>query len=242
MLELVILIYNVGMEHEVGKMTAEEVQIIERLRPQWKDVAQGLTGNLEYSDETFTEIIQRYRTGDGRSYHNLFHIDRMLGFVNQFGHLAKNKHILKVAIFGHDIVYIPGSQTNEQESADVFGLILQKLSVKEEDIVGIKRLIMITQKHTTTDDDIDGKLMIDSDYEILASPDEIYDQYATNIWKEYVGSGKVSEVEFKQGRKSLINGWLESIRKDRLFLTPGIRKNLQAQARKNLERELIHFK
>ncbi len=230
------------MTGEVEKMTTEEVQVIERLRPQWTRIVQELGGDLEHADETFTEIIQRYRTGDGRAYHNLFHIDRMLGFINQFDHLAKNKHMLKAAIFGHDIVYVPASPINEQESADVFGLILKKLSVRKEDIEETKRLIMITKEHKTTDDDIDGKLIIDSDYEILASPDETYDRYAANIWKENVGSEKVSEEAFRKGRARFINGWLDSIREDRLFLIPEIREKLQPQANRNLERELLRLK
>ena len=230
------------MTGEVEKMTTEEVQVIERLRPQWTRIVQELGGDLEHADETFTEIIQRYRTGDGRAYHNLFHIDRMLGFINQFDHLAKNKHMLKAAIFGHDIVYVPASPINEQESADVFGLILKKLSVRKEDIEETKRLIMITKEHKTTDDDIDGKLIIDSDYEILASPDETYDRYAANIWKENVGSEKVSEEAFRKERARFINGWLDSIREDRLFLIPEIREKLQPQANRNLERELLRLK
>lgn len=229
------------MAHEVEKMTVEEIQVVERLRPKWIETVQGIGGNLEHADEEFAEIVQRYRTGDGRSYHNLFHIDRVLGFINKFDHLSKNKHTLKAAIFGHDIVYVPGSLTNEQESAEVFDLILQRLSIKKEDVSEIKRLILITQEHKTTDEDIDGKLIIDGDYEILASEEDVYNRYSANIWRENVGSGKVSEEAFKRGRTRLVNGWLESIKENRLFLIPEIRERLQPQAKNNLERELLRL-
>lgn len=229
------------MAHEVEKMSAQEPEVVERLRPQWIEVVQGIGGNLEHADEAFAEIVQRYRTGDGRSYHNLFHIDRMLGFINKFDHLSKNKHTLKASVFGHDIVCVPGSQTNEQESADVFGLMLQRLSAKKEDVSETKRLIMITQEHKTTDEDTDGKLIIDGDFEILASEDEVYDNYAANIWREYVGTGKVSEEAFKEGRTRFIKGWLESIKENRLFLIPEIREKLQPQAKNNLEREFLRL-
>lgn len=233
--------YNMGMTNEVEKMTVEEIQVVERLRPQWIGVVEGIGGNLEHADEAFAEIVRRYRTGDGRSYHNLFHIDRMLGFINKYNHLSKNKHTLKAAIFGHDIVYVPGSQTNEQESADVFDLILQRLSIKKEDVSEIKRLIMITQEHKTTDDDADGKLIIDGDYEILASEEDVYNRYSANIWRENVGSGKVSEEAFKKRRAQFVNGWLQSIKENRLFLIPEIREKLQPQAKNNLERELLRL-
>mgnify|MGYP001571053728 CR=1 FL=1 len=227
------------MADEVEKITTEETQVIERLRPQWTQIVRGLGGNLEYANEAFTEIVTKYRMGDGRAHHNLFHIDRMLSFVNQFDHLAQNKHSLKAAIFGHDIVYVPGSGTNEQESANVFGLILQKILVKEDDVAGIKRLIMVTQEHKATDADIDGQLIIDGDFEILSSANETYDNYTANIWRENVGSGKVSEEAFKKGRRHFVNSWLELIRENRLFLIPEIREKLQPQAKKNLERELL---
>jgi predicted metal-dependent HD superfamily phosphohydrolase len=103
-----------GMANEVEKMSVEELEVVERLRPQWIEVVQGIGGDLDNADETFGEIVRRYRTGDGRSYHNLFHIDRMLGFISKFDHLSKNKYTWKAGIFGHDLVYVPGSQTNDQ--------------------------------------------------------------------------------------------------------------------------------
>lgn len=220
---------------QVG-MTPKEVQAVEQLWPHWQYIAAGLVNPSHdtEADVVFGEIIQRYRTGDGRSYHNIVHISRMLAFVDKFRHLSKNDLLLKAAIFGHDIVYVPGSQTNEEDSAEVFGRMMNRMDVRGWKIDETERLIRVTKKHKTDEDDTNGKIMIDADFSIFAASEADYDEYARGVWQEYVGSGRIPEASFRQGRKKLIEGWLSQ---ERIFLTPEISAQLEPQARSNLQRE-----
>ncbi len=228
------------MAREQGTMTPKEVQVVERLRPQWKDITDRLVSwdHDTEAEAMFEEIVQRYRTGDGRSYHNLFHIDRMLTFVDKFKYPSTNIAALKAAIFGHDIVYVPGSQTNEEESAEVFGDMMGRMGVFEFETDEIKRLILITKDHKVPSWDSDGDLIVDADFSIFAASEDEYDEYSQGIRQEYVGSGRVSEEEFRKVRAGLLQGWIDQ---ENIFLIPEVRAQSQSQAIVNLKRELARL-
>ena len=231
---------HVDMNLERENRPQEEIEALQRLSLVWRDTVWGLNGNPERADLAFEDIVERYRTGDGRAYHNIMHVDRMLAFVESFIHLSHNPAALVAAIFGHDIVYEPQSGMNELESANIFASILEALEVDEDQINEVKRLILLTKNHKTTDSDIDGKILIDSDYEILASPDEIYERYSQQgIYAEYVLSGKTPLEAYKRGRGLYLDGWIQDALNDRLFLNPEVMTAFKEQALKNFTRERL---
>lgn len=220
---------------EVIGMSPKEIVVAERLKGQWVELVSSVGGNTGLIDSEFSALVGLYRSGDGRSYHNLLHIGNVDQMLNRYRHLAQNFVALKFAGDGHDVVYVPGSQTNEADSAVYMRGSMQRLEIPTATIAQTERIILVTKDHKTTDEDVDGKLMIDADFAIFASPEEEYDAYTLGIWKEYVGSGRVTADRFKQGRTSLVRGWLAQ---DRIFLVDQIRNELEPSARRNLEREL----
>jgi predicted metal-dependent HD superfamily phosphohydrolase len=166
----------------------------------------------------------------------LTHIGKVDEMLNKYSHLAHSFIALKFAGDGHDVVYVPGSQTNEEDSALFMRGIMTRLGIPHETIAETERLILLTKDHKTSEDDIDGQLLIDADFAILGSDEAAYDAYAQAIWQEYVGSQKVAEEIFRGVRANLIEGWLLQ---DRIFLVDEIRNELEPIARHNLERELI---
>lgn len=218
--------------------TPEEAEVVDRLSVEWKQTVEELGGILIKSEAAFGKIIEAYRTGAGRAYHNIFHVDRMLSVIKRFIHLCDNPALVKAAVFGHDIVYNPGSDTNERESADMFSEMLRGIEIEDDKIKSVDRLIMVTEKHKTSENDQDGRLLIDSDYEILGSLPEVYAKYSRGgIYVENVVSGKVPLDRFIVGRGGYIDGWLEDIDKNRLFLNPEIGDALHPQAKQNLLEE-----
>lgn len=228
------------MGAETSPISHEEQEAIDRLRPVWFETVTGLGGNIEQAEGAFQKVITMYRTGDGRAYHNLLHVDRMITVVRKLIHLAKSPHTLQAAIFGHDIVYVPGSKTNEAESADVFGEMLRELQADEASIDETKRLIMITEKHRADEDDIDAKLIVGGDFEILGSPQPVYDKYSIGgIYVENVLSGKVSPADYVVGRGGYLDDWTEKAHNNTLFPIPELGDQLNAQALDNFARERI---
>ena len=223
---------------EVVKITPQETIIAERLRSQWRVLVQSVGGNPHLVDTEFAKMIREYQSGDGRSYHGLSHIGKTDEMLNRYSHLSRNFVALKFAGDGHDVIYVPGSETNEKDSANFMEGIMTRLEMPDPTIAETGRIILLTKEHKTTDDDIDGKIMIDTDFAIFASSEAEYDAYAQGIWQEYVGSEKVTEKAFREVRGNLIEGWLKQ---DKLFLTDEIREKLQSLARQNLQRELLRL-
>lgn len=219
-------------------ITPEEQEVVGRLSADWRQTIEELGGNIDKSQEVFERIVKEYSTGDGRAYHNIFHIDRMLSVVKRFGHLCDNLSLVKAAVFGHDIVYNPGSDQNERESSDMFSKILEELEVEEDKIEVVDRLIMVTEKHKTTEDDRDGRLIVDADFDILGANSEVYRKYSRGIHAEYVLTGRVSLEDFKKGRvQTYLNLWLSDIEENRLYLNPEIGEVLNNQAKQNILEE-----
>ena len=223
---------------EVVKGSPQEVVIAERLKDQWRGLVQLIGGNVSLVDSEFAKMVREYKSGNGRSFHNLSHIGKVDEVLNRYSHLARNFVALKFAGDGHDVIYVPGSETNEADSAAYMDKAMSGLEIPTQTIRETQRIILITKDHKTTHDDIDGRLMIDADFAIFASPEAEYDAYAKGIWQEYVGSGKVPEYAFKKGRGSLIAGWLKQ---DRIFLVDEIREEFEPLARQNLEREHLRL-
>jgi len=225
------------MSEEV-KGSPQETVVAERLRTQWNTLVPSVGGKPSLVSEEFAKFVNQYQSGERRSYHNLVHIGKVDEMLSKYSYLARNFVALKFAGDGHDVIYVPGSETNEEDSANFMKEIMTKLGIPDSVIAETGRIILITKEHKTTDDDVDGKLMIDADFAIFASPKADYDAYAQGIWQEYVGSGKVSEEAFRKGRGNLIKGWLGQ---DRIFLVNEIRQELEPMAKQNLERELLRL-
>ena len=223
---------------EIVNKLPQESLIAERLKAQWDTFVQSVGGKLPLVDNEFAKMVREYQSEKGRSYHNLFHIGKVDEMLNRYSYLARNFVALKFAGDGDDVIYVPGSQTNEEDSASYMEASMTKLGIPDFIVSETARIILLTKDHKTTDNDVDGKLMIDADFAIFASSEAEYNAYAQGIWQEYVGSGKVPEEAFRKGRRNLIEGWLKQ---DKLFLTDEIRMELQPLARENLERELLRL-
>lgn len=219
-------------------ITPKEIEIADRLRNQWRNLLAPYGSPQNVIDDEFSRLEQEYRKGEGRSYHNIRHIGKVDEMLNRYRHLAKNFTALKLAGDGHDVIYVPASETNEADSAVYMEGALARMNVPLDVIGETSRIINITKDHKTSDDDIDGKLMIDADFAIFASDPSEYDEYSRGIKNEYVGSGRVTEEMFRVGRSSLIRGWLDQ---ERIYLTDQIRDEMEPVARQNLQRELVHL-
>lgn len=168
----------------------------------------------------------------GRYYHNFAHVGGMFMGLYTFFPEHDNNQALKYAIAYHDCIYEAGAQDNEFRSAIAAGEELKAQGVYSDTIREAQRLIMLTQTHTTSDDDEVGKVIIDLDLAGLGSIERFYDRNTANVRKEY---WLLSDEAWKAGRKQFIQSFLE---RDNIFLTEKGREMWQLQARVNMTREL----
>jgi predicted metal-dependent HD superfamily phosphohydrolase len=85
-----------------------------------------------------------------RSYHNLNHLNDLISQINENKSKYSEKEydkLILTALF-HDVVYVPASQTNEEDSAN----FLTECAVDKtnSDILDIKQMILDTKTHNST--------------------------------------------------------------------------------------------
>ena len=177
------------------------------------------------------EVINRYSEAY-RYYHNLRHVHSLLGLFRHYKGAIRKKDVVLFSIYYHDIIYIPGRDDNEYQSALVAEAALQKLGVGQENITGVQLYINATKTHAVQPAAAnDLKFFLDFDMAILASDPKEYSEYSTNIRKEF---GYLSDAVFAMGRKAFLQTLLQQ---PYLFYTAEFRSK-EPQARENIRWEI----
>jgi pantetheine-phosphate adenylyltransferase len=139
------------------------------------NISQRLT-NLHFNPE----IIERY-SETHRFYHTLEHIQKVLASLTKKG-LENNDELFLATIF-HDIIYNPQSNTNEEDSAELFLKEAASSQLTGEQKEHIKQLILDTKYHKATV--AHSQELIDADLEILNGLFGELITYENQIFKEF---------------------------------------------------------
>lgn len=175
-----------------------------------------------------------------RHYHNLTHIQAMIGYFQQYQSQLVQANSVALAIYYHDVIYKVNDATeksNEQLSVEffqnTFADFLENGLIDNALIYRVTQLIMLTEGHQLTDDsDNDAKLFLDMDLSILGQPWAVYQHYANHIRKEYA---RVAQADYQHGRKSVLAKFLQ---RPRLYFSEPFYQQYEKQARENLQREI----
>jgi len=177
----------------------------------------------------FDELKAVY-TEPGRYYHSDRHIGECLTRLQPLRHQATHPAEIEVALWFHDAVYDTRRIDNEERSAEWAIKFLRAYKVEQAVIDRIARLIMVTQAHDPHD--ADTAIMTDIDLSILGAPPHVFEQYDTDIRREY---SWIPGEQFRRGRIQVLNNFLEraEICKTSYFLA-----KYEQQARLNLRRKI----
>ncbi|MCA8913809.1 MAG: hypothetical protein KDB90_00255 [Planctomycetes bacterium] len=170
------------------------------------------------------ELTHRY-SEPHRRYHDLRHIADMLC---KGGELALSDEQV-MAIWFHDAVYVPGSKTNEADSAVLAVERLTAAGWSPARVKVVEQIVLDTCGHVPS---IEASAkVLDLDLSTLGGSWESYERNGRNIREEFAN---ISEDDWNAGR----GAWLEGmISRERLFWTPW-GEPLEAEARANLKRDL----
>ncbi len=175
----------------------------------------------------------------GRPYHNLAHLEEMLDALRKQEGAATftapaDPPVFGLALVYHDIVYKPTRLDNEARSADSAAQALTALgTIAAPRIERCRQLILATRKHLPScDDNGDEGLLIDLDLAVLARGAAGYDRYRAAIRKEF---WMIPGFVFRKKRSEVLTRYLD---RETIYATPYGQKTYEAQARKNLWREL----
>lgn len=179
----------------------------------------------DIANSVFSELVHYYAE-DHRKYHNLSHIDRMLGWLDATGQCMIP---VELAIWFHDAIYNPLGKDNEKLSAGYFTEQLGPY-ISDQLANDVERLILATDASRLRTGNDDENLIIDIDLSILGASPEDYTAYRKSIRSEY---SAVPETKFIAGRRSILNRFLS----ERIYTTASFEK-LERQARLNIQHEL----
>lgn len=177
-----------------------------------------------------------YRMGDARlHYHTPYHVLAMLHCYYNLpeGSRPKLDPIVELAIWFHDVVYIPGAKAaqNEKDSADVAVALMrpwispvQQRELREQ----IEATALYETSHTLSTDRYD--VIFDLDLANLASPS--FESSNLGIRLEF---DHVSEEDWLKGRRNFLETMLN---KPKIYRTIFFQKNFEEAARENLQKAL----
>lgn len=167
-----------------------------------------------------------------RRYHTVHHLTAVLDHIDVLEEYADDPHLVRLAAWFHDAVYLPDRSENEERSARLAERALPEAGLSQEGTAEVARLVRLTTTHAPADDDRNGQVLCDADLAILAAPPSGYAAYTAAVREEY---GFVPTDAFREGRSGILRQLLDL---PRLFRTPYGEREWEATARYNLTSEL----
>ncbi|WP_337867360.1 hypothetical protein [Meiothermus sp.] len=192
-----------------------------RLIGRWNALLTSLEINPGEHFYMLDDLLTRH-TEPQRYYHNLAHLDTLLGLLPAKPHL-------EFAVWFHDAVYDPTRPDNEAQSALLAEQSLLRLGVEPQLIEAVVAIILATQNHQTHDPDT--ALFLDADLSILGADRKTYQAYARAIRQEYAW---VPQTLFLERRAAVLQKFLA---RARIYQTQAFAR-LEQPARENLRQEL----
>ena len=187
----------------------------------------GADGNPE---EVYGMLSDRYSERH-RAYHTLVHLTHCLDELVEARHLTEHPNEVEMALWFHDAIYDPKAEDNEERSAALALRIAKEAQLSEAFGKRVYDLVLATQHHRPPEG-IDAQLLVDIDLSILGRPRDEFDQYETNIRKEY---RFVPLHQYRSARTAILRRFLS---RPAIYSTDFFQRKYESRARANLERSL----
>lgn len=187
--------------------------------------------------DRFPDLIPSLRTrydAKGRTYHNWAHVQALLVHFERHRTVLHHAEAVETALYYHDVVYVPGLKTNEDESADAMAVELADRA-PEAEIALADLIIRATAAHRVPEDASpdharDCAMFLDMDLAILGAEAEAFDTFDRNIRQEFA---MIPDEIFLPRRREAMRVFLE---RERIYLTDLFHDTYDAMARENLRR------
>jgi predicted metal-dependent HD superfamily phosphohydrolase len=219
------------------------------LRAQWQAALGHTGGTSSCADDHLERLLARYREPQ-RHYHTVTHLAAVLATAEELmGSVAvTDREAVRLALFFHDAVYNPRSDTNEADSAALARAVLSELAVPSDRVDAVADLILATQhlpaepavagpqaalraRTAAGDRDSDAAVVLDADLAILAAEPSRYQAYATGVRAEYA---HLDDATWRTGRAAVLRALLA---RASIYRTDPMRDQ-EHRARANLAAEL----
>jgi predicted metal-dependent HD superfamily phosphohydrolase len=181
------------------------------------------------------ELVEAYSAPD-RHYHDLRHIEALLGLMREHVMLLADPSAVEAAIWFHDAIYDTHRHDNELRSADLARERLSANAINRQ-IDRIVVMIRASANHVVPSDldepaANDCAFFLDIDLAILASDPPEFAAYEQAVRREYAW---VPEAMWIAGRRRVLETFLA---RPNIYASPRFRLSHEAAARRNLARVL----
>jgi predicted metal-dependent HD superfamily phosphohydrolase len=189
----------------------------------WQALARELS--MTDSGAIGEELVECYSEGH-RHFHGMAHLTLVLDLLDELNADAR----LRLAAWFHDAVYYPGRSSNERRSAALARQRLAEAGLPQADTEFVARAVMATAGHKTAVPAFEP--LLDADLAVLGARPDVYESYRHAIRQEFA---IVPAIVFRRSRARFLRLMLE---RPAIFRSPACRLRFEAQARRNLQREL----
>ena len=204
----------------------------DELAARWHRLTAPFVPDAGLRESQFRRLAAAYQA-PSRHYHTLQHIENLLKRLD--GAVLQDAPVVELAVWFHDAVYNALKSDNEARSAALALDFLRTSALAPARQQRVAFLIARTHDHTQPQppDDFDLLHFLDADLSILGAPEADYWAYARQVRKEY---HLVPDLLYRSGRRKVLANMLAA---PVLYHMPALRQELDAQARHNLQAELI---
>lgn len=188
---------------------------------------------IDENIDTYNMLLNSYNEKH-RYYHSLTHIEATLRHLDNVVFLATHPAEIEIALWFHDAIYSPYSKSNELDSANLASEFLVQNDVPEAVVKRVYHLILAT-RHNVNLNSSDEKLVVDIDLTILGCSQEGYNQFESNVRKEYKW---IPSFIYKRKRKEILQSFLD---RNRIYNLDYFHDNFDQQAQSNIQRAISSF-
>lgn len=202
------------------------------LGERWLDLLKPFTSD-QFGTHATWHALQSCYSDPVRHYHTLAHVEALLRLADAERERVAQPVVLEFAIWFHDAIYDPRSGDNEERSAAWARQAMEAMRIEPALADQVEACILATRRHELPDAAApDLALFLDLDLSILGAPDSVYDAYSRQVRQEYTW---VPDAEYRVRRAAVLERFSQ---RERLFFTPHLAARFEAQARRNIAREL----
>lgn len=200
------------------------------LTERWNCFASGFSTKPETVRTMFAAIESSYGSAN-RYYHTMGHVQQCLAQLDEAAQEVSNRQALEMALWLHDIIYMPESSCNEELSSAIGFCYGLELSGSFPFALEVRQLIQATAHGTDDRNSAGDKAVIqDIDLSILGADSFSFACYETAIRKEYAC---VPDAVYRKGRIKVLQGFLM---RPQIYHTQFFQRRYEAQARENMSR------
>jgi predicted metal-dependent HD superfamily phosphohydrolase len=150
-----------------------------------------------------------------------------LATLDEFNHLAAYPAEVECALWFHDAIYEPMSNSNEERSANWAAEFGGRVGVPSESVARIRAHIMAT-RHVALPVDDDSRLVVDIDLAILGADPSRYDEFDRDVRREYRW---VPGIVYRSKRAAILQSFLD---RPRIYHAQLAYERFEHNARANL--------